>query len=74
VKRLPLLVDGHKNEVCAGVVGFLRDILHGVIEDVRDLKWLGCWSGLSGSDSLVTLIHVAHFGFGGDRDVMVCLL
>jgi hypothetical protein len=33
----------HKNEVCAGVVGFLRDVLHGVIEDVRKLKWLGSW-------------------------------
>ncbi len=57
-----------------GVVGFLRDILHGVIEDVRNPKWLGYLSGLSGSDFLATLIHVAHFGFCGDRDVMACLL
>jgi hypothetical protein len=31
-------VDGHENELCAGVVGFLRDILHGVIKDVRNPK------------------------------------
>jgi hypothetical protein len=67
-------VDGHKNKVSAVVVGFLRDILHGVIKDVRNLKWLGCWSGLSGLDSLALMIHVSHFGFCGDRDVMVCPL
>jgi hypothetical protein len=35
-------IDGHEQEVCSGVKGFLRDILHGVIEDVRHPKWLGC--------------------------------
>ncbi len=65
-------IDGHENEVCVGVVGFLSDILHGVIKDVRNPKWLGCWSGLSGSNSLAILIHVAHFGFCGDRDVTLC--
>jgi hypothetical protein len=66
-------IDGHENEVCAGVVRFPRDILHGVIKDVRHPKWLGCWIGLGGSDSLAILIHVPHFGFCGDRDVMACL-
>jgi hypothetical protein len=65
-------VDGHEDEVPVGIVGFLRDILHGVIKAVRNLKWHGCWSGLSGLDSLALLIHVSHFGFCGDRDVMVC--
>jgi hypothetical protein len=40
-------IDGHENKVSVGVVGFLRNILHGVIEDVRNPKWHGCWSGLS---------------------------
>jgi hypothetical protein len=47
-------------------MGFLRDILHGVIKDVRSLKWLDFWSELSGSDSLALLVHVSHFGFCGD--------
>jgi hypothetical protein len=34
-------VDGNENKVSAGVVGFLRDILHGVIKDVRNPKWIG---------------------------------
>ncbi len=62
-------IDGHENEVSAVVVGFLRDILHGIIEDVRNPKWLGFSSGLSGSDSLVLLIHVSHLRFCGDRYV-----
>jgi hypothetical protein len=41
-------VDGHGSKVSAVVWGFLRDILHVVIKDVRNPKWLGCWSGLSG--------------------------
>ncbi len=56
-------VDGHENKVCAGVVGFFRDILHGVIEDVRHPKSLGCWIWLSGLDTLAILIHVSHFRF-----------
>ncbi len=32
-------IDGYENKVCAGVVGFLRDILHGVIDNVRHPKW-----------------------------------
>jgi hypothetical protein len=48
-------VDGHKNKVCVGVVGFLRDIFHGVIEEVRHPKWLSCWIGLSGSNTLAIL-------------------
>ncbi len=28
-------IDGHENKMCASIVGFLRDILHGVINDVR---------------------------------------
>jgi hypothetical protein len=59
-------VDGHEDKMHAGIVGFLRDILHRIIEDVRNLKWRGCWSGLSGSDSLGLLIHVSNFGFCGD--------
>jgi hypothetical protein len=69
-----VFVDGHEDKVHAGVVRFLRDILHGVIKAVRNLKWHGCWSGLSGSDSLALLIHVSHFGFCGDRDVTACPL
>jgi hypothetical protein len=34
-------IDGNDNKVFAGVVGFLRDILHGVIKDVWHPKWLG---------------------------------
>jgi hypothetical protein len=67
-------VDGHEDEVCVGVVGFLMDILHGVIKAVSNLKWHGCLGGLSGSDSLALLIHVSHFGFCGDRDVRACPL
>jgi hypothetical protein len=33
-------VDGHENKVCVGVVGFLRDILHGVIDDDRSQSGL----------------------------------
>jgi hypothetical protein len=62
-------VDGHEDEVHAGIVGFLRDICHGVIKAVRNLKRHGCWSELSGSDSFALLIHVSYFGFCGDRDV-----
>jgi hypothetical protein len=65
-------VDDHEDEVSASVVGFLRNILHRVIKDVRNLKWHGCWSGLSGLDSLTLLIHVSHFGLCGDRDMLVC--
>jgi hypothetical protein len=65
-------VDGYENKVSAGVVGFLRDILHRVVGDVGNLKWHGCWSGLSALDSLVLLIHVSHLGFCGDRDVTAC--
>jgi hypothetical protein len=61
-------VDGHEDEVRVGIVGFLRDILHGVIKAVRNLKWHGCWSRLSRLDSLALLIHVSHFGFCGDRN------
>jgi hypothetical protein len=50
-------VDGHEDEVSAGVVGFLRDILHRVVKDAGNLMWHGCWSGLSGLDSLALLIH-----------------
>ncbi len=67
-------VDGHENKVCAGVVGFLKDILHGFIKDVRHSKWLSCWIGLSGLVPLAILIHVSHFRFCGDRDVTACLL
>jgi hypothetical protein len=66
--------DGYENEVSAVVVGFLRDIRHGVMDDVRNPKWLHCWSKLSGLDSLALLIHVSHFGFCGDRDVVACPL
>ncbi len=65
-------IDCHENKVYAGVVGFLRDILDEVIEDVRHPKWLGCWIGLGGSDSLGILVNVSHFGFCGDRDVTMC--
>ena len=40
-------VDGHEDKVSASIVGFLRDILHRFVKDVRNLKWHGCWSGLS---------------------------
>jgi hypothetical protein len=49
-------IDGHEDKVSAGIVGFLRDILHRVIEAVGNLKWHGCWSGLSGLDSLALLV------------------
>jgi hypothetical protein len=70
-------IDGHKNKMCAGVVGFLRDILHGVIEVVRHQNYFGCWigkTGLGGSNTLAILIHVSYFRFCGDGDVVVCLL
>jgi hypothetical protein len=65
------LIDGHDNKMCACVVGFLRDILHGVINNVWNPNWLSCWigkTGFGGSDSLAILIHVSHFGFCGDRE------
>jgi hypothetical protein len=34
-------IDGHENKMCEGVAGFLRDFLHGVINDVRHPNWLG---------------------------------
>jgi hypothetical protein len=67
-------VGGHEDEVHVGIVGFLRNIFHGVIKAARNLKWHGCWSRLSGVDSLALLIHVSHFGFCGDRDMMACWL
>ncbi len=67
-------VDGHEDKVHVGVVGFLRDILHGVIKAGRKLKWHSCWSGLSGLDSLALLIHVSHSRFCGDSNVTVCPL
>ena len=67
-------VDGNENKVSAGVVGFLRDILHRVIKDAGSLKWHCCWSGLSGLDSLALLSHVSLFGFCGGRDVTACPL
>ncbi len=54
-------VDCHEDEVRAGFVGFLMDILDGVIKAVRNLKWHSCWSGLSVLDSLALLIHVSNF-------------
>jgi hypothetical protein len=54
-------IDGHENKTSACVLGFLRDFLHGVVEDSRTLKWLSWWSGFSGLDSLALLIHVSHF-------------
>jgi hypothetical protein len=59
-------VDCYEDKVSAGIVEILRDILHRVVEDVGNLKWHGCWSGLSGSNSLALLIYVSHFGFCGD--------
>ena len=53
-------IDGHADKVSACVVGFLRDILHRVVKAVGNVKWHGCWSGLSGLDSLVLLIHVSR--------------
>ncbi len=46
-------VDGYEDKVCAGIVGFLMDILHGVIKAIRNLKWHGFlewveWIGLLG--------------------------
>jgi hypothetical protein len=71
------LLDGHENKMCVRVVGFLRDIFHGVIDNVWHTNWLGCWVGktrLGGSDTLAILIHVSHLWFCGDRDVAACLL
>ncbi len=59
-------IDGHEDKVSAGVAGFLRDILHRVVKAFENLKWHGCWSRLSGSDSLALLVHVSNFGFCGD--------
>ncbi len=70
-------IDGNENKMCACVVGFLRDILHGIIDNVRQPNWLGCWimkMGLGGSDTLAISIHVSHFRFCGDRDVAACPL
>ena len=70
-------IAGHENRMCACVVGLLRDIIHGVIDNVCHPNWLGCWigkTGLGGLDILAILIHVSHFRFCGDRDVVVCLL
>ncbi len=70
-------IDGHENKMCVGVVGVLRDILHGVMDNVRHPNWLGFWigkTGLDGLDTLAILIHVSHFRFCGDRDVAACLL
>jgi hypothetical protein len=67
-------IDGYEDKVSAGILRFLRDILYRVVKAVRNLKWLGCWSGLSGSDSLALLVHVFYFGFCGDRDMTACLL
>jgi hypothetical protein len=59
-------IDGHEDKVSAGIVGFLRDILHRVVKAVGNLKWHGSWSGLSDFDSLALLIHVSHIRFCGD--------
>ncbi len=70
-------IHGHENQMCVGVVGFLRDILHGVIKNVRYPKWLGCCiglTGLGGLDPLAILIHVSHIRFCENSDVMACPL
>ncbi len=70
-------IDGHENKLCVCDVGFLRDILHGVIDDVRHQNWLSCWIGktvLGGLDTLAILIHESHFRLCGDRDVTACPL
>jgi hypothetical protein len=70
-------IDGHENKICTGVVGFLRGILHGVVNNVRHPNWLSCWigkTGLGGLDTLAILIHVFHFRFCGDRHVAACPL
>ncbi len=57
------IVDGHENEMCAQVVGFLRDIAHGVINNVWHTNWLGCWiwkTGMGEFNTLAILIHVPH--------------
>ncbi len=57
-------VDGHENKMCAIVVGFWRDIFHGVIEEVGHRYWVGSWigrTGLDGSDPLPILVHVTLF-------------
>ncbi len=56
-------VDGHENKMCACVLGFPRDIFHGVINAVCHPNWLGSWIGkteLGGLDTLAILIHVSH--------------
>jgi hypothetical protein len=61
----------------ARVTGFLKDIFHGVIKEVRDGQWLGCWiggTGLDGSNPLLILVHVTLLQFCGDGDVVECLL
>jgi hypothetical protein len=40
-----VLVDGHENEMCVWVMGFLRDIFHGIINDVWHMNRLSCWIG-----------------------------
>jgi hypothetical protein len=70
-------IAGHENRMCACVVGLLRDIIHGVIDNVCHPNWIGCWIGktrLGGSGTLVISIHVSHFRFCGDRDVAACPL
>jgi hypothetical protein len=70
-------IDGYETEMCACVMGFLRDILHGVISNVRHPDWLDCWiekTGLGGFYTLAILIHVSYFSFYGDRDVAACPL
>ncbi len=57
-------IDGNENKMCACVVGFLRDILHGVIDNVWHPNWLDGWNGktgLGGLDPLAIFIHVSHF-------------
>ncbi len=59
------------------VVGFLRDIVHGVIKDVLHPYWFRGWNGrtgLGGLDPLAILINVPHLRFCGDGDVVACLL
>ncbi len=56
-------IDGHEDKMSAGIVEFLIDIFHRVVKAVGNLKWLGCWSGVSGLDSLALLVHEYHFGF-----------
>ncbi len=69
-------VDGHEDKICVQVVGFLRDIFHGVIKEV----WYMCWrswigkTGLGRLDTLAILVHVPYLQFSGERDVVASLL